>query len=257
MLLLISIIGWTAGGLVNYLANVLPVQRKLVQPTCPACGYRLSWQRAILGFGSCPACSGHAGPWHPWRDRIVHLAFTAASLWLWLSPPVRLGYWVSLALLIYFGVITVIDIEHRLILHPVSLTGAAFGLGLGLWLNGLTKTLLGGMLGFGIMFGLYLFGILFVRAVSAIRGRSVGDEALGFGDVMLSGVLGLILGWPAVGACLLIAVLLSGFSSLIFILALLVARRYSSFMAIPYGPFLVASTMLILFFPGVLLNLLQ
>lgn len=187
----------------------------------------------------------------------MHLAFTAASLWLWLSPPVRLGYWVSLALLIYFGVITVIDIEHRLILHPVSLTGAAFGLGLGLWLNGLTKTLLGGMLGFGIMFGLYLFGILFVRAVSAIRGRSVGDEALGFGDVMLSGVLGLILGWPAVGACLLIAVLLSGFSSLIFILALLVARRYSSFMAIPYGPFLVASTMLILFFPGVLLNLLQ
>ena len=60
-----------------------------------------------------------------------------------------IGAWV---LLLYFGVVTVIDLEQRLILHPVSLVGAVIGLVVGFWLHGWVDTLAGGAAGFLMMF---------------------------------------------------------------------------------------------------------
>jgi prepilin signal peptidase PulO-like enzyme (type II secretory pathway) len=160
-----------------------------------------------------------------------------------------LGFLAGFILLVYFGLVAVIDIEHRLILHITSLIGAGIGLGIGIWLHGLARTLAGGLAGFISMFLLYQLGFFFLRVLK--RGAGAG-EALGFGDVILGGVLGLILGWPAIFASLLLTILLSGAASLIYLLVMILAKKYSPSLSIPYGPYMVLGATLLLYFPALL-----
>jgi leader peptidase (prepilin peptidase)/N-methyltransferase len=191
----------------------------------------------------CPACERLRSS----RTWIVLLLSIAVTLVIALYPSPRLGFWPGWLLLTYFGVVAVIDIEHRLILHPVSLFGAVLGLVYGVWLHGWLVTLLGGASGFLIMLVLYWLGGLFAKGLAKMRGQEIDEVALGFGDVNLSGVLGLILGWPGITAGLIGAILLGGLGSLLVLLSMLVTRRYQAFIAIPYAPFLILSAIFLLF----------
>ncbi|MBL7164131.1 MAG: prepilin peptidase [Anaerolineales bacterium] len=244
-------LGWLGGSVVNYLSDILPHKRRLVGPICLACGERQPWWNYLVWPRRCASCEAHRSI----RIWIVEIIFIGASLWLWTSPPGGLGYWVGMTLLLYFGVVVVIDVEHRLILHPVSWAGALLGLGVGIWMHGLAPTLIGGAAGFGLMLALHSFGNLFARGMARLRGEPIDEVALGFGDVNLSGVLGLLLGWPGIVGGLLLAILLGGVVSLFYLLIMLIRRRYQVFTAIPYGPFLVASAILLLYFQESLLSI--
>lgn len=87
-----------------------------------------------------------------------------------------------------------------------------------------------------------------MRWMSRRSGGIDEDEALGFGDVNLSGVIGLMLGWPGIAAGLILTIFIAGIVSLVYLLIRLLTRRYQAFMAIPYGPFLVASAIILLYF---------
>ena len=165
-------------------------------------------------------------------------------------------------ILIYFGVITVIDLEHRLILHPTSLFGAVLGLLVGLFIHtrkygvigGISNTLLGGLIGFGAMFLLYQLGTLMARyrarKLQASGQADDDEEALGGGDVYLLGILGLLVGSHAILGVMLYGVLLGGLVSIFFIILLLIRRRYSSaslMTFIPYGPYFIAIAFYVLF----------
>lgn len=248
-LILAGFLGWVVGAAVNYLSDVLPHKRRLVSPICVACGAGQQWGHYLIWPRRCSSC----GTWRSFRVWIVEAVFIATSLWLWTSPPEDLGYWAGLTLLLYFGVVVVIDVEHRLILHPVSFAGAILCLGVGIWLHNLPQTLIGGLAGFGFMLLLYIFGNFFARWMARLRGAPIDEVALGFGDVNLAGVLGLLLGWPGIIGGLLLAILMGGVVSLIYIILMLIFRRYRAFAAIPYGPFLVAGAILLLYFREYLL----
>jgi leader peptidase (prepilin peptidase)/N-methyltransferase len=117
-------------------------------------------------------------------------------------------------------------------------------------------SLLGGLFGFGIMFLLYQLGTLVAR-YRARRMQEAGhtedeEEALGGGDVYLAGVLGLMLGWPFIVTALAWGIIFGGFISFVFLLILVVRRRYSSealLTFIPYGPFFIVAASLLLFQP--------
>jgi prepilin signal peptidase PulO-like enzyme (type II secretory pathway) len=146
-----------------------------------------------------------------------------------------------------FLLITIMDVEHRLILHAVSLPAAAL-LGVLSALDpahGLVKTLLGGSAGFGIVLLLFLFGGLFARWISHWRGQPLEEVAFGFGDVTLSAVIGLVVGWPGVILALFIGILAAGAFSLLYMLIQLLRRRYSPYMPFPYGPFLILGALLV------------
>ena len=106
------------------------------------------------------------------------------------------------------------------------------------------------------MLSFYLFGMLFAR-IRARRMRSQGleaddEDALGYGDVILAGILGFILGWPLIWFGLLLGVLLGGLITLPMLLVMLVRKRYNEdawMVFIPYGPFFIISTAVILFLP--------
>lgn len=255
------ILGWVSGLFVNYASDVLPQTRRFSRPTCHRCQTPYSWVD-YLTLRVCRNC----GRLRSLRTGLVQLVMIAAFLYVWLFPSKALGIPLGMLVLIYFGIITVIDLEHRLILHPTSLVGAVLGLVVGTYVHsridqnglliGVGKSLLGGLFGFAIMFLLYQFGAL-VAQYRARRMQAAGqaddeEEALGGGDVYLAGVLGLMLGWPFIWNALILGVLLGGVISFLLILVLLARRRYSSealMTFIPYGPYFIASAFFMLFGP--------
>jgi len=244
------LLGWLAGWLVNYLADVLPATRKFSRPACPHCHAPYSWA-TYLSFGDCTAC----GKRRSLRTLLVQAALTVASLLLWIFPRTLLPYSLALLLLVFLTLVLVTDLEYRLILHPVSLAGAALGLGIGVYLRasyttvgaGIVNTLIGGAAGFGIMLVFYFLGELYVRRMSKRRGMSPDEVALGFGDVNLSGILGLLLGWPSVTVGLIFAIFAGGLVSLGVIVVLLLSKKYKAFTPIPYAPFLIFSVIFLLY----------
>ncbi len=140
-----------------------------------------------------------------------------------------------------FLLITVIDIEHRLILRVVALPGAAVVGLLGMLdpARGPVKTLAGGAVGFLLLWGMYLLGLAFSHWRSGKRGEASDEVAFGFGDVMLGGLIGLVVGWPGILLAVVFGILLAGAASLVYLVGMLALRRYTPLAAIPYGPFLI------------------
>jgi prepilin signal peptidase PulO-like enzyme (type II secretory pathway) len=240
--LAIILLGLLAGWLVNYLADVLPLTRSFSRPTCSYCKQAFTVKDYLL-LRACRSC-GHAPNWRTYLTQAVLLLGT---LYIWIVPPKSINVWMAYILLIYLAVVFVIDMEHRLILHPVSIAGAVLGFGIGASIYGWQTSLIGGAVGFGVMLFLYLMGEVFARYMSKRRGELI-EDALGFGDVNLAGVIGLLLGWPLIIFGLLFAILLGGAFSLLFVVFMLVRKKYQAFAAIPYAPFLVLSVIYVLYF---------
>ena len=245
------IVGWVSGILVNYLADVLPLRRHLTRPFCIQCDTNQTWINYFIWPRKCPVCN-HARGLRVW---VVEGLFIVASILISIYPPHRMGYVLGMVVFAYFGLVVLIDLEYRLIMHPVSLFGAFLGLAVGILRFGWEKTLIGGVVGFGTMWLLYMLGVFILKLVDRARGRPVNDVALGFGDVNLSGVLGLMLGWPLILVGLVMAVLIGGLVSLIYIIIKLITRKYHAFMALPYGPFLVIGAIILIYFRDLVLKL--
>lgn len=258
-LILPLVLGWFAGVFINYASDVLPHTRRFSRPVCRDCQRAYSWID-YLTFRACRNC----GILRSLRTWIVQILTPASFAYFWLFPSKALGLPLSLIVLTYFAVITVIDLEHRLILHPTSLFGAVLGLFVGITIyqgalglplpSALGYSLLGGLIGFGFMYSLYLIG-MFVARYRARKLQAEGEaddeeEALGGGDVYLAGVLGLMLGSQFIINGLVSGILLGGLVSLMLVIVLLLRRRYLSqslMTFIPYGPYLIAGAFRVLF----------
>ena len=252
------VLGWLAGLFINYVSDVLPLTRRFSRPVCSECQTPFSW-KDYLTLRACRNC----GKSRSLRTWLVQILTTVSFVYFWLFPSKALGIPLGMIVIVYFGIITVIDLEYRLILFPTSIVGGVLGLIVGTYIHsrinhsfvvGLEKSLLGGLFGFGLMYLLYQFGTLVAR-FRARRMQAAGqaedeEEALGGGDVYLAGVLGLMLGWPFIWDAILLGVLLGGLISLFFILALILRGRYSSDLLmnfIPYGPYFIIAAFYKLF----------
>jgi prepilin signal peptidase PulO-like enzyme (type II secretory pathway) len=240
--LMYLILGICGAWLVNYLADTLPQTRQLTVLHCSNCDEELGWRSVIL-YTPCENCNSSLS----WRHLTLLISLSALSILVGIFPIQSLGPLVSILWLIYFSLIVVIDLEHRLILHPVSLTGAILGLLTGIWIHGFMSTLLGGVAGFVIMLLFYYAGGLFVRVLSKRRGEPIQEVALGFGDVNLAGIMGLLLGWPGVVGGIFLAVILGGLVSGLFMIIQLARKKYQAYQALPYGPFLAVSVFLLFY----------
>jgi prepilin signal peptidase PulO-like enzyme (type II secretory pathway) len=247
----IALVGLIVGVIINALADSLPVDRKVRLPVCQSCGSPRPWRAwsgiiALLTGGSdCAYC----GRRRSLRAPIVEVVAILGSIWIYDTQvsPERVAS--SILVTAIFLLIAVIDIEHRLILHVVSLPAAiVIGL-LGILTPsiGPLRTLAGGVVGFAAVFGLFLLGEAFARAIHRLRGQPLDEVAFGFGDVNLAGLIGLAVGWPGVVASLLAGMLAAGFFSLAYLLVMLARRRYTAFVPIPYGPFLILGALLVYF----------
>lgn len=238
----IACFSWLAAMLVNYLADVLPLRRRLVRPFCLYC----QEQQPVVDYFLFPWRCRHCGRQRRLRVWILEVFLTLASVALWLSLPDKIGFYPGWVLLYYLALVAVIDLEHRLIMHPVSLVGLALSLPIGYLAHGWQSTLLGGLVGLTVMLAFYLLGRVFARLLARSR-EGVDDEALGFGDVILGAITGLLLGWPGILAGLLLSILLAGGIALIYLLVSLVRRSYQPAAVFPFGPTLVAAIIYFLY----------
>ncbi|HET7375333.1 MAG TPA: A24 family peptidase [Anaerolineae bacterium] len=204
MIIIYALIGLIVGGLINLLADALP-NRKPLAPI----GSLLRWPM-------------------PLRNLIVEVGTAIAFAIIYAQPlfaePLRLilgSFHVAVLILV-----TVIDLEHRLILNKVifpSIIVAAltsfFWFGPGWYL-----AFVGGAIGFMFFWLAAWLGRLILRR-----------NALGAGDVKLAAYIGLITGFPGIITALVITILAGGIISILLLLVRVVNLRSG----IPYGPFLV------------------
>lgn len=258
MMLLFGLLGVLVGAFLNWVADyALPSRRARLAPSCPYCDMpRPFWSWiSLLAFlrwqPNCPACAAPISFRHPLLEMGMALLF--AFLWAWFGvSPALLAYSTYSSVLI---VLAIVDAEHRRLPRSLVYTGIAFALAGSVAFPALLPwhaALLGGMVGFALLFLIYLGGRLFSRAVRNLDDGATGVAAFGFGDVLLGALVGLMLGAPRVVVAILLAVLLAGAGAVIYLLARLVSGRpYSRFTAIPFAPFLVLASLIALFFSAV------
>ncbi len=244
-------IGLVCGAALNAVADDLPRRARPRLPHCLNCDHAFGpWQWiALVAFAARRRCARCGAPL-AWRRPVVELV--SAALWPYVFA--RFGLTLQFALLSILLecllLITVIDLEHRLILHVTIVpTGAVAALySLAGAERGLAKTLIGGAVGFVAIYLVYRFGWAFGALMARVRGQSLSEVPFGEGDVNLSGVVGLAVGWTGIVLALVVAILAGGVGALIYLAVMIARRRASVFMVIPYGPFLVAGAVMMLLF---------
>jgi leader peptidase (prepilin peptidase)/N-methyltransferase len=252
---LAALLGVLIGGVVNWLADYLPYTARLGVPRYPDGTPRppvawLGMSAFLLGGRSAP--SGAAlSLRYPLTEIIIAALFAYIASESAQDVPRALFLMGNVAIL---ALITIIDLEHRMILYLViipsclyALMGAAL-LGERLVPNlGFTDYLIGGAVGFGLFFLMYLGGILFNYIASNARGEPITESAFGDGDVLLATLAGFMLGWQALIYATLIAVFLGGFGAFAYLGGRLLLRgRYEWFTALPYGQYIVFGALIML-----------
>ena len=206
---------------------------------CPACGARPRAAGAIplvgglLRRGRCRGCAGATGAWRPAVELGTGALFAVMTLRFGFSP-VLPAFWLLAALAV---VLAVVDLAHRRLPDQLTLPAypaAAALLGAAaLAIPGGARHFLSALAG---MAAAWLFFLLLALIYPA---------GLGWGDVKLSGVLGLYLGW--LGAAAVLAGVLGAFAvAALAGLTLIAAGRATRKSQIPFGPFMLASAIAVI-----------
>ncbi len=238
LLALLALVGVVVGSFLNVCIDRLPGGKSIINPpsACASCNRRLSIRDLVPLFsylwlrGRCRYC----GTPIPRRLPAVELAMGIIFPLLYWQQGLTLVLGFSLVYASVLAVIFVIDIEHQLILDKVvfpmmvlALAFAVFNPVLGInagWR--LISSVSGGAVGLVIMLIPFL----------------VSRGGMGFGDVKMAALMGLITGFPKVFIALFLSITLGGLVAVVLLTLGIKKRRE----AIPFGPFLVIGTMVVM-----------
>lgn len=229
MLAIGLLVGITSAIVINYLADTLPATRKLTAP---------EWWPL-----SAKSVTKYLSRFRTWLTTVLSIVISVVVFTL---PTKEMSVYVLVFMLAYFGLVAVIDIEHRVVMHPVSIAGFLALGAIGVTRHGAVDTLLGGLAGFGAMLAVYLLGEWLGKLMARLRKEPWEETALGFGDVNLAGVIGLLMGWPGVVAALFVGMLAAALYSAGYLIVTMLQRKYQPFASIPYAPFLCLGAVIVI-----------
>lgn len=238
-----ALLGMAVGSFLNVCIDRLPAGQSLLFPAsrCAVCHRRLVIKDLVPVFSYL---------WLRGRCRYCQVAIPRRLLWVEIGAGLLFAYlyWhfiianngliAELAVATFycclFILLMVIDLERRLILNKVVYPSLAVALLSSVFLSQLpivpsiTQAVIGGSIGL----------ILFLLIVVISRG------GMGWGDVKMAALIGLVVGFPLVFVALLLAVLLGGLVAGALLLLKLRERRQ----ALPFAPFLSLAAIVTLFF---------
>ena len=236
LIFIFVILGIAIASFLNVCIDRLPRNESLIFPVshCDSCHHRLAIKDNIPVFsylwlrGRCRYCQT------PIPRRILRVEIGTGVLF-------GLTYWryelsselaIALLYICLFIVILVIDLEHRLVLNKVVYPALAVALLISIFFSifstqseivpEIQDAAIGGSIGLG----------LFLLVVLVSRG------GMGWGDVKLAALIGLVTGLPLVFVALLMGIILGGVVA-VLLLALKIKKRKE---AIPFAPFLSLAT---------------
>lgn len=150
---------------------------------------------------------------------------------------IKLIILTPMLLLVFF-----IDFKHRIIPNRLTLTMFEFGLAI-TFIYGITNVNMAKDYIIGMLTGAGIFLII------TLLGKVIsGKEVMGFGDVKFMGALGLFWGMSSIAEITLLSFAISAVFSIIIIFFRLITKNEDEY--IPFGPFLVMSTIICMFLPA-------
>lgn len=262
---LIVIVGLLTGGVINALADDLPAARMPRLPRYPDGRRRprrawLGITAFALGLRGAPKPASDAATGDDcerrsltWRHPLVELASAALmALAFAIARDMRaLAFeetliWLALAAL--FVLIAVIDLEHlRVLLTPTlacGLLGLIRAIAFPQSPPTITSMLVGAACASFAFSLVYLGGRLFARA--ALKHQRKPATVFGRGDVTLMTLGGFIVGFPHVLLAMALAILLGGGGALVLLFAQRATGGYRRFSLMPYAPYILISTYLVM-----------
>ena len=230
--------GLVVGSFLNVCIHRVPKGESLWKPRshCPLCGQPIPFHRNIpvLSFlilrGRCAQCEGKISVAYP----LVELVTGVLAVAIYSIHGLNLTASVRFLVLCLLLVISVIDFNLRTIPDVLTLPGIVLSVVASPFLP--SKTIVQSLL--GILVG---GGILWI--VAWVYERITGVQGMGGGDVKLLSLIGGVLGWWQVPVVLFVASLSGSVYGLFLMVRLGVGAKH----ALPFGPFLCAATVLILF----------
>lgn len=238
--------GLVLGSFLNVVVHRVPRQMSVLAPRshCPACGRLIRWfdNLPVLSWlllrGRCRRCGARISVRYPLVELATGLLLAAVAD--------RFGVSVQGAAALVFGALllalALIDLEHFLLPDVLTLPGIAAGMlfslagGLVRPLDALIGAALGAMLPYAV--------IVLYRLVR-------GVEGMGLGDVKLLAMIGAFIGWQ--GALLTLCV--GACAGAVVGIGLVFAGRGKADTELPFGTFLSAAALLVLFVRAPLLTL--
>jgi len=245
-----ALLGAVIGSFLNVCIDRLPTGKSLVYPPshCDACQHRLAPKDLIPVFSYL---------WLRGHCRYCHKPIPRRIFWIEVGSGLlfALTYWhyglsVEFAVATFycclFVVLGVIDLEHKLILNKIVYPMAVVALIISIFIpsTGIIDVSLpwpesaNGVIGGAIGFVLLLIPALLYRG------------GMGWGDVKMAALIGLVTGFPSVFAALLLGIVLDGLVGGVLLLLRIKKRKEP----IPFGPFLSLATIAILIWGSDILN---
>ncbi len=231
------VLGLIIGSFLNVCIWRLPRNLSIVRPRslCPSCHQPIPWYEnvPILSYillrGRCRRCGSAISIRYP----IVEILTAVLSWLVWRKYGLSAGYPLYFAFAASLLMVSVIDLDHRIIPDVVSIPGTVVGLMCAAFFPylSLLDSLIGILVGGG---SLYVVAFLYAAATHR--------EGLGGGDIKLMAMVGAFLGWR--GA--LFAIFFGSLVGSVVGVIAMIARRADGKMPIPFGPFLSGAALLYL-----------
>jgi len=224
MIAIFALFGIVVGSFLNVCIDRLPVKSSLIFPAshCDNCGQKLVLKDLIpiISYlwlrGRCRYCNSPIPQRVMWIEAGTGIMFALFYHHYGLS----LEFAVITFYSCIFIVIMVIDIDHKLILNKITYPVAAIALITNIFMPhpGIVDSLIGGAIGF------------FFFLIPAI----IRPAGMGWGDVKMAGLIGLVVGFPHILIAIVIAAVGGGLVAITLLLVKVKKRKE----AIPFGPFL-------------------
>jgi len=238
------------GSFLNVVIHRVPEKQSVVRPRsrCPRCQTTLKpWDNVpvvswLLLHGRCRNCHGAISIRYPLIELATAVLFVAAALRLGDDDPAALP-----AFLVVFAAllaISAVDLERFIvpnrILYPALFMAAPL-LVVAAALDGDWSSLLGAVLG-GALGWVLLFAI-----------HMASPKGMGFGDVRLAGLIGMLLGWLSIGHVLL-GLFLAFLTAAVVGVGLMLTGVRGRKDRVPFGPFLALGAIAAVFVGGPILS---
>jgi leader peptidase (prepilin peptidase)/N-methyltransferase len=239
------LLGLVVGSFANVCIHRLPRGESIVSPPsrCPACGTRIQAHDnlPVIGWlllrGRCRACHAPISWRYPAVEAVNGLLWLALAFWHGPAP----RSFVEMALVSALLVLSLIDLDHKILPDVITLPGLAIGLTASFLPDSPVTPLAAVLAAAG--------GWLAFAAVAKAYQKTRGVEGLGQGDWKLAALLGAFLGWQK----LLLTVLIASLAGTVVGLLAIALRGRDMRYALPLGSFLGAAGVLAVFLGDALL----
>ncbi len=218
---------------------------------CPHCKQKLNWQDLIpllslfILNGKCRYCHKKISWQYPLVELATGILFILIMAFMapmaFTAPAAITALWLFLIVSILV-IIFVYDLKHYLILDKVIYPAIAITF----IYNSIFNWLYGSMaLWLNSLIAAFIASAFFYSIFLISKGKWMG-----FGDVVLAFLMGLLLGWPKI----FLALFGAFFIGAIIGIGLVIFQKKTLKSKVPFGPFLVTGTLIALFWGQAIIN---